>query len=254
MLFRSISAGLWLLTDADIGHHPAELRRMVARLLADNLDMASLMVRLATATVAEKLIVPAFVFFFRMLYPFRWVADPGRPTAAAAGGYILIRRAMLDRVGGVAAISGALIDDCSLAALVKGHGGRLSLALSQDTVSLRGYDGFLPLWKMIARSAYTQLNCSPALLAGTVAAMGIVFVLPPAAALLRGSLPGWLAWMAMSVAYLPMLRAYRASGLLAPLLPLIAVFYLGATVDSARRHWQGRGGEWKGRIQAGGGA
>ena len=243
-------AELWLLTDADIGHHPAELRRMVAQLLAERLDMASLMVRLVTATAAEKAVIPAFVFFFRMLYPFRWVSDPTRPTAAAAGGYMLVRRSMLERIGGLAAISGALIDDCSLAARIKGHGGRLSLALSGDTVSLRGYEGLSGLWKMIARSAYTQLHCSPLLLAGTVLAMGIGFLLPPAAALACHSLPGWLAWAAMSVAFAPMLRFYRLPVILAPLLPLVAIFYLGATVDSARRHWQGRGGEWKGRVQA----
>ena len=243
-------AELWLLTDADIGHHPAELRRMVAQLLAERLDMASLMVRLVTATAAEKAVIPAFVFFFRMLYPFRWVGDPTRPTAAAAGGYMLVRRSMLERIGGLAAISGALIDDCSLAARIKGHGGRLSLALSGDTVSLRGYEGLSGLWKMIARSAYTQLHCSPLLLAGTVLAMGIGFLLPPAAALACHSLPGWLAWAAMSVAFAPMLRFYRLPVILAPLLPLVAIFYLGATVDSARRHWQGRGGEWKGRVQA----
>lgn len=243
-------AELWLLTDADIGHHPAELRRMVAQLLAQRLDLASLMVRLATATLAEKAVIPAFVFFFRLLYPFRWVGDPARPTAAAAGGYMLIRRAMLERIGGLNAIAGALIDDCSLAAMVKGHGGRLSLALAGDTISLRGYAGVAGLWKMIARSAYTQLNYSPALLAGTVVGMAVVFLLPPAAALLTGAWPGWLAWAAMSLAFAPMLRLYGLPVLFAPLLPLVAIFYLGATLDSARRHRQGRGGEWKGRVQA----
>lgn len=249
---RHPNAELWLLTDADIGHAPGELRRMVARMLADRLDMASLMVRLSTAGFAEKLIIPAFVFFFRLLYPFRWVANPAKPTAAAAGGYVLIRRAMLDKVGGVAAIKDALIDDCTLAAVVKQAGGRLSLDMARRTVSLRRYPGLGSLWMMIARSAYTQLRCSPLLLAGTVVAMAIGFVLPPLYTFLGGParVPAVVAWFEMAVAFTPMLRFYGLPIALRPFLPIIALFYLGATVDSARRHWLGRGGEWKGRVQA----
>jgi hopene-associated glycosyltransferase HpnB len=249
---RHPQAELWLLTDADIRHAPGELQRMVGRLLADRLDMASLMVRLSTASFAEKAIVPAFVFFFRLLYPFRWVADPAKATAAAAGGYVLIRRAMLERIGGLAAIADALIDDCTLAAAVKRAGGRLALDLTRDTTSLRLYPGFGGLWMMIARSAYTQLRCSPVLLAGTVAAMTVGFLLPPWFALTGGpaGLLALVAWLEMSVAFAPMLRFYRQPVILAPLLPLVAVFYMVATVDSARRHWSGRGGEWKGRVQA----
>lgn len=243
---------LLLLTDADIGHAPGELTAMVARLLAEGSDMASLMVRLSTASFAEKAIVPAFVFFFRLLYPFRWIADRARKTAGAAGGYILIRRAMLEGIGGLAAIKSALIDDCSLAATVKRAGGRVTLDLSGETVSIRLYPGVNGLWMMIARSAYTQLRCSPLLLAGTVLAMAIAFLLPPVFAIQPGPqrLPALLAWAELSLAFAPMLRFYRLPLLCAPLLPLTALFYLGATVDSARRHWQGRGGEWKGRMQA----
>jgi hopene-associated glycosyltransferase HpnB len=244
---------LLLLTDADIGHAPNELTRMVARLLAENSDMASLMVRLATESFAEKAIIPAFVFFFRLLYPFRWVADRSKSTAAAAGGYMLIRRGMLEKIGGLAAIKDALIDDCSLAATVKRAGGSITLDLTRDTVSLRPYPNAGDLWMMIARSAYTQLRCSPLLLAGTVLAMSIAFLAPPFLSLTAAgpqTLPALLAWALLSLAFAPMLRFYRLPLACAPLLPLTALFYLGATVDSARRHWMGRGGEWKGRMQA----
>jgi hopene-associated glycosyltransferase HpnB len=245
---------LLLLTDADIGHAPGELTRMVARLLAEKSDLVSLMVRLSTASAAEKAVIPAFVFFFRLLYPFRWVADRSKATAAAAGGYMLIRRVMLEKIGGLAAIKNALIDDCSLAATVKRAGGRITLDLAPDTVSLRPYPNAHGLWMMIARSAYTQLRCSPLLLGGTVLAMSIAFLAPPLLTLTAGpqALPALLAWAEMSLAFAPMLRFYRLPLACAPLLPLTALFYLGATVDSARRHWMGRGGEWKGRLQASG--
>lgn len=244
---------LLLLGDADIEHAPDQLRHMVARLLAEGSDMASLMVRLSTETLAERMIIPAFVFFFRLLYPFRWVNDPLRRTAAAAGGYILIRRAMLEQIGGLAAIGGALIDDCTLAARVKAAAGRITLHLAETTRSTRVYQGFDGLWMMIARSAYTQLRCSPLLLAGTVAAMTIAFLLPPLFVLAGGPArcPALLAWAAMSLAFAPMLRFYRLPMAWAPGLPLVALFYLAATIDSARRHMEGRGGEWKGRVQAG---
>jgi hopene-associated glycosyltransferase HpnB len=249
---RHPGAALFLLTDADIHHAPGELRRMVARINADHLDLASLMVRLSIASFAEKAVIPAFIFFFRLLYPFRWVGDPAKSTAGAAGGYMLIRRTMLERIGGLAAIRGALIDDCSLAIAVKRAGGRLSLDLAAETYSLRRYDRVGELWMMIARSAYTQLNYSPWLLAGTVLAMTLGFLLPPLATFLGGD-AAWLAafaWIVLSIAYLPVLRYHQLPSWAAPSLPLVALFYLGATVDSARRHWLGRGGQWKGRVQA----
>ena len=242
-------ADLYLLTDADIHHGPTQLRRMVARLEADRLDLASLMVRLPTESWIEKAVVPAFIFFFRLLYPFRWVADNTRVTAGAAGGYMLIRRSMLEKIGGIAAIRSALIDDCALAGKVKRAGGRLSLDLADETVSSRRYLGAGQLWMMIARSAYTQLNHSPLLLLGTMIAIIIGFFLPPVFGL-AGYRPALLAWVALSVAYLPILRYHRLPFWMAPLLPVVALFYLGATLDSARRHWMGRGGEWKGRAQA----
>ena len=242
-------AELYLLTDADIDHGPSQLKRMVARLEAERLDLASLMVRLPTESWIEKAVVPAFIFFFRLLYPFRWVADGTKVTAGAAGGYMLIRRIMLEKIGGIAAIRSALIDDCALAAKVKRAGGRLSLDLADETWSLRRYLGAGQLWMMIARSAYTQLNHSVLLLLGTVVAIIIGFVLPPIFAL-AGYIPALLAWAAMSVAYLPILRYHRLPFWMAPLLPVVALFYLGATLDSARRHWMKRGGMWKGRAQA----
>jgi hopene-associated glycosyltransferase HpnB len=242
-------AELYLLTDADIHHGPGQLRRMVARLEAERLDLASLMVHLSTDSGWEKAVVPAFVFFFRLLYPFRWVGDGTRATAAAAGGYMLIRRAMLERIGGIAAIRTALIDDCALALQVKRAGGRLALDLADETWSSRRYEGASELWMMIARSAYTQLNHSPLLLAGTTLAITVGFFLPPIWAF-AGSLPAILAWAAMSIAYAPMLRYHRLPVWAAPLLPVVAIFYLGATLDSARRHWMGKGGQWKGRAQA----
>jgi len=243
---------LLLLTDADIDHAPRQLRDQVARLLCHRLDMASLMVRLPTDGVWEQAVIPAFVFFFRMLYPFAWVSDPAHSTAAAAGGYVLIRPEALDDIGGVAAIHNALIDDCSLAAAVKRAGWRIRLDLSHDTVSSRRYLGPAGLWKMISRSAYTQLNHSPLLLAGTVAAMLLVFVAPPLLALLgsgTAALCGLIAWAAMSFAYAPMVRAYRVAPAWSVALPLVALFYLGATLDSAVQYWLGRGGAWKGRVQ-----
>jgi len=242
-------AELYLLSDADITHGPGQLRRMVARLEADRLDLASLMVHLSTDSFVEKAVVPAFVFFFRLLYPFRWVADQTRATAAAAGGYMLIRRVMLERIGGISAIRDALIDDCALALKVKRAGGRLTLDLADETWSSRRYEGAAELWMMIARSAYTQLNYSPLLLAGTAVAIIVGFLLPPLWAV-TGSWPAVIAWVAMSIAYAPMLRYHRLPIWAAVLLPLVAIFYLGATLDSARRHWMGKGGQWKGRAQA----
>jgi len=244
-------SALLLLTDADIAHAPHELRRMVARLIDQRLDLASLMVRLATNNLAERAVVPAFVYFFRLLYPFGWVNDADQTVAAAAGGYMLLRREALMGIGGLATIKGALIDDCALASAIKARGGRIRLDLAADTVSLRPY-GWDTLWRMIARSAYTQLRHSPVLLAGTVIGLSLGFLAPPLLALHAGpgATPALLAWVLMALSYLPMLSFYRLSPLWAPLLPLVALFYLGATVDSARRHWQGRGGEWKGRVQA----
>lgn len=241
------NASLLLLTDADIEHAPGELRQQVALLLSEGLDLSSLMVRLSVRSLPEEAIVPAFVYFFRMLYPFFWVSNPRRRTAGAAGGYMLVRRSMLESIGGLETIRGSLIDDCALAQAIKKAGGHIRLGMSAATRSLRTYRGWGELWTMIARSAYTQLHYQPMRLIGCVLAMLLVFVAPPFLAL-AGSPAAMAAWVMMSVSYVPMLRFYRQPMLAAFALPFIAAFYLGATIDSARRHRQGRGGAWKGRV------
>jgi hopene-associated glycosyltransferase HpnB len=240
-----------LLTDADIEHHENNVGELLARAERQGLDLASLMVRLNCESLAERLLIPAFVYFFRMLYPFAWANDPESRTAAAAGGCMLVRRAALDRIGGMAAIRGALIDDCALAAALKRSGGSIWLGLTQRTLSLRPYPALEDIWRMVARTAYTQLQYSPFALAFCALAMTVVFLVPPLAVLDGddwGLRAGGLAWALMALSYLPMLRFYGVSPLWAPLLPAIALVYLGATIDSARRHWEGRGGEWKGRT------
>jgi hopene-associated glycosyltransferase HpnB len=231
-----------LFTDADIEHPPGGLRQLAALSEAERLDLNSLMVRLHCETFAERAAMPAFVYFFRMLYPFRWVNDPGRGIAAAAGGVMLVRRAALERIGGLAAIGGELIDDCALAAAIKAGGHRIRLELADEARSLRGYGAAWNVWRMIARSAYTQLRYSRPLLAGVALAMTLVFLAPPVLALAA-------AWALMAASYVPALKYHGRSPLWAPALPLVAAFYLGATLDSARRHWAGRGGEWKGRVR-----
>jgi hopene-associated glycosyltransferase HpnB len=245
---------VWL-TDADIVHPPHGLEALVARGIAGRLDLVSLMVRLRCESLAERLLIPAFVFFFAKLYPFKWIADIRRATAGAAGGCILLRRTALDRIGGMGAIKGALIDDCSLAAQIK-RGGPIQLDLADEALSIRPYDGWQDIWRMIARTAYTQLRYSPWMLAGAALGMAVTYVVPPVltiAGVIAGAWWAWpaaLAWLAMGMAYGPMLRYYGQPAWQAVLLPGVAFFYLAATVDSGRRHWQGRGGEWKGRAQA----
>ena len=243
-----------LLTDADIEHPPGNVAALVARAAAGGIDLVSYMATLGCRTLAERALVPAFVFFFFMLYPPAWVADPRRATAGAAGGCMLVKRAALERIGGLAAIRGELIDDCALARSIKAGGGRVWLGLSAATHSVRGYAGFAEIGGMISRTAFTQLNYRAVMLAGTAAGLAIAYLLPPALALAApGGAARWLgaaAWAMMSAAWLPCLRFYRRSPLWAPLLPLVAAFYLGATFHSAVSYWRGRGGMWKGRPQA----
>jgi hopene-associated glycosyltransferase HpnB len=241
-----------LLTDADIVHAPDNLTRLVAQAESGGYDLVSLMVRLHCRGFWERLLVPAFVFFFFKLYPPRWVADPTRHTAAAAGGCMLIRRDVLERIGGIDSIRHELIDDCALARRVKATG-RVWLDAASDTSSLREYRSWRPIWDMIARCAFAQLGYSAIALVGMVALMIVIYIAPPLLLLsgsLWGALLGGAAWLAMSGAYLPMLRFYRCPALLAPLLPAIALFYTAATLGSAIQFWRGRGGQWKGRYQA----
>jgi hopene-associated glycosyltransferase HpnB len=243
---------LVLLTDADIRYDPGVLRDLVARMQADHLVLSSLMVRLRCSTWIEAAFVPAFVFFFQMLYPFRWVNDRARDTAAAAGGCMLVRADALREADGIEAIRGALIDDCALARRLKRHG-PIRLALTCRVESLRPYPDLSTFGAMVTRTAYTELNHSPVALAGVTAAMALTFLAGPlAAAFGSGWTQGFGAagWALMAVAYQPMLGFYRRSPLWGVALPAIAFVFMLWTLDSALQHIRGKGGAWKGRIQA----
>jgi len=238
----------FLFTDADIVHPPDNL----ARLAGQPCDLVSLMALLHCHSPAEKVLIPAFVFFFFMLYPPAWIRDPRRGTAGAAGGCMLVRRRALERAGGLEAIRGEVIDDCALARAVKRSGGTLWLGLAAEMRSVRGYGSFAQIGRMISRSAFAQLNHSALLLAGALAGMALVYMAPPVLALAAAgpaAALGAAAWLLMTLAYLPALRFYRRSGLWALALPAVAAFYAAATVHSAVSYWRGRGGLWKGRIQ-----
>lgn len=242
-----------LLTDADIEHAPAHLTTLVAKMRADRLDMVSEMVALHCQSPAEHALVPAFVFFFQLLYPFAWVNDASNPVAAAAGGTVLIRAAALHRIGGLEAIRGALIDDVTLARRVKA-GGRIFLGHSRLATSIRPYETAGDVWRMVARCAFVQLEYSPLKLAGTVAGMVLVWLVPPLSALFGhglASLLGFAAWAAMIAAYLPTLRRFRLTPAWAVCLPAVTVFYTAATLGSALDHYRGRGVIWKQRAYHG---
>lgn len=239
----------YLLTDADIVHAPNNLEGLVARAARGNYDLASYMVTLRCESWAERAFIPAFVFFFFLLYPPAAIRNPRRRTAGAAGGCILIRREMLQRIGGIAAIRGELIDDCALAHAVKRAGGRVWLGLTRSAESIREYGTWRDVAHMISRTAFTQLNYSAFVLAGTIVGLAFVYLLPPALAL-TGNGFGATAWLMMTLAYLPAVRFYRRKWMWALLLPAIAAFYMGCTVASAIQYWRGSGGNWKGRAQA----
>jgi hopene-associated glycosyltransferase HpnB len=256
--------GYLLFTDADIAFAPGAVTSLVAAAAGDRRAMVSQMALLRAQSRWERWIVPAFVYFFAQLYPFRRVGQDRARTAAAAGGCMLVSREALAAAGGLAAIAAARIDDVALGRLLKRGPApaRCWLGFTTAVHSRRPYPGLASLWDMVARSAYTQLRYSPALLAGTVAGLVWLYLLPPVAAIAGraalaadgGAAAGWAAaaglagWAVMAASYLPVLRLYRLSWLRAPALPLIALLYAGMTVDSARRHYAGRGGEWKGRT------
>ena len=245
--------GFVLLTDADIVHAPSHLGSLVGLALADRRDLASEMVALRCRSAAERLLVPAFVFFFQLLYPFRAVSRPGNRIAAAAGGVILVRREMLARIGGIASIRGALIDDVALARRVKDSGGRIWLGHARGARSLRPYPGAADVWRMVARTAYVQLRFSPLLLAGTVAGLAIVWFAPLVAAVFGHGLARLAGVVALALSlgsYAPTLRRFGLSPLWSLLLPLVALFYLAATVGSALDHHRGRGVRWRNRAYA----
>ncbi len=246
---------LWL-TDGDIEHAPDTLNRLTAKAEREGLALTSLMVLLHNRTVPEKLLIPAFVFFFMKLYPFRWVNTPTNPMAAAAGGCMLVRREALERAGGIDSIKDAIIDDCALARQMKTQG-PIWLGLTRRSHSLRVYDCACDIWAMVARTAYTQLNYSPLLLLGTVLGMVLLYLMPLIALFigLQGNDPlltgvGGASWLMMGIAFAPTLRLYGMTPVHGLTLPLAGVLYTLMTVDSARRHWLGRGGGWKGRTYA----
>lgn len=241
----------FLLTDADVEHSPDSVRGLVARAESGGLDLVSLMVKLECRSFAERAIIPAFVFFFFMLYPPAWIADGRRRTAGAAGGCILVRPSALHRMGGIQAIRGELIDDCALARSVK-TGGNIWLGVTRGTRSIREYSTFGELRRMISRTAFTQLRHSVMLLAGTILAMSLVYLAPPLLLFTGDRFAitcGLAAWILMTLSYVPALRFYERGFLWSPFLPLVAVFYIVATVESAILYWTGRGGEWKDRVQ-----
>ena len=254
---------LWF-TDADIDHEPWVLAALVDKAELDGLDLVSVMATLRVDSVWDRLLVPAFVYFFAKLYPFRFVGDPRRRNAGAAGGCILVRRSALERVGGLAAIGSALIDDCSLGRLIKAAGGRIWLGFSRGVHSVRGYGSLTSVWRMVARSAYTQLGHSPLKLAGTILGMLFLYAFAPVACVggaiaaafgVPGAVPltaiGAATWGLMAASFVPMLRHHGVGLLTAPLLPAAGVLYTAMTVSSAWRHTRGRGGAWKGRTYGG---
>ncbi len=243
---------LWF-TDADIEHAPDTLRRLVFRAERDSLDLASLMVLLQAKTFPERLLIPPFLYFFLMLYPPRWIADSNASTAGAAGGCILLRRNVLAPIGGIASIRGEVIDDCALARAVKRHGGRIWMGLTRTSMSLRSYETFAEIRDLIARTAFTQLRYSFLLLIATLAGLFVTYLLAWIAFFPLDD-PGWLlastAISIMTATYGATVRFYGLPWLWALTLPFAAVFYGYATFLSALRYWLGRGGQWKGRVQA----
>ena len=241
-----------LFTDADIGYQPSALKPLVARAVAGDLALASLMVKLKCETWSERAFIPAFIFFFQMLYPFAWVNRPDHPMGGAAGGCMLVKREALHAAGGIAAIRGALIDDCALGQNLK-RVGPIWLGLTERVDSLRDYPTVGDIRRMVARSAYTQLRYSPLLLIGTILGLAFTYLAPPLTALFGTGVAqglGILTWAMMALAFQPTLRLYRLSPLWGLALPAIALAYMAFTIDSAYQHARGRGGLWKGRVHA----
>lgn len=256
---QSLKPDYILFTDADIEHNSQNISQLVAKAELENLELVSLMVKLRCQSFWEKMLIPAFIFFFQKLYPFPWVNNPQKKMAAAAGGCILVKYEALERIGGLEAVSQALIDDCALAKAVKSS--RIDakkgiwLGLTDSTYSLRPYNDLKSIWLMISRTAYTQLNYNPGLLLGTMVGMTLVYLIAPIAVIygvINGDylsiISGVVTWLLMAVAYLPTLLFYQISPIFSLVLPAIAFLYTLMTLDSARKHWQGQGGAWKGRV------
>jgi hopene-associated glycosyltransferase HpnB len=249
---RAFNPAWLMLADADVLHGTETLGNLGLIASQGHYDLVSFMVKLHCESLAEKLLIPAFVYFFFMLYPPAWVANPRRSTAGAAGGCMLVRTETLEQAGGLEAIRGTVIDDCALAGLIKQHGGRLWLSLTDQSKSLRLYETFSHIEHMISRTAFNQLEHSSWLLLCTIAGMVITYLAPPLL-LLTHSRPviflGAAAWTAMTITYSRVVNCYRLNPAWALTLPLASLFYLGATIHSAVKYWTGSGGEWKGRVQ-----
>ena len=241
-----------LFTDADITYTADALRTLLARAQSGGYVLTSLMAKLRCRSFAERMFIPAFIFFFQMLYPFAWANDPRRAVAAAAGGCMLVRRTALREAGGMAAIRNALIDDCALAKKLKARG-PIWIGLTERVCSVRAYPALQDIRRMVSRTAYAQLRYSPLLLAATVCGLAVTYLAPVLMAVAAAGPARWLglaAWLLMALAFQPTLRFYRVSALWGPALPVIAATYMAFTVDSAYQHARGRGGMWKGRAQA----
>lgn len=242
------------LTDADILHSPGNLREMVAKAESEQLVLVSLMVRLNCRNRWENLLIPAYVYFFQKIYPFRWINDPRVPLGGAAGGCMLVKTEALNQAGGMEAIRGEVIDDCALGQRLK-RIGKIWVGLTDTEHSIRPYERLADIWEMVTRTAFTQLRYSSWLLGLMGIGLLLLYVVPPIITLtwpLHGNTPAGvlsiLSWVLMTVAFHPTLRLYSLPSTLGVVLPLIALCYLVMTVDSARRHWQQRGGQWKGRT------
>jgi hopene-associated glycosyltransferase HpnB len=248
----SFSPDYYWFTDADVTHEPDSLESLLAKAEGADLEMVSLLVKLRCVSLAERMLIPPFVFFFFKLYPPAWIASRGKRTAAAAGGCILIRPAALAKIGGIETIRNELIDDCALASAVKRKGGRIWLGLTAKASSAREYGSFRAVGQMIARSAFTQLHHSTLLLCAVICAMTVTYLVPLLLLATGRHWPtvfGLCAWALMAVAYWPTVRLYGLSAVWALLLPVAGMFYLGATMFSAFQFWTGKGGVWKGRVQ-----
>jgi hopene-associated glycosyltransferase HpnB len=246
-----------LLTDADVEHHAGNLTRLVSKADKSALDLVSLMVLLHCKSFWDRLLIPAFVYFFQKLYPFPRINDPESGVAGAAGGCMLVRCDALQRAGGIESVRSEIIDDCALGAAIK-RGGPIWVGVTDSEYSFRPYRGLRDIWAMVARSAYSQLHHSVALLVATVVGLILIYLLPPLLTItwpLHGNttagLLGAAAWSLMAWTYLPTLRLYRLNPLRALALPIAGILYLGMTLDSARLHRLGKGAYWKGRAGAG---
>jgi hopene-associated glycosyltransferase HpnB len=249
---RALKPTWLMLADADVFHGPEAVENLGLLASHGHYDLVSFMVKLHCESLPEKLLIPAFVYFFFMLYPPAWIRDTRGSTAGAAGGCMLVRAETLERAGRLESIRGAVIDDCSLARLLKQRDGRLWLGLTDQSRSLRRYDKFSDLEHMVSRTAFNQLKHSSLLLLCTIAGMLITYLAPPLLLLTRSRLTiimGAAAWATMTMTYSTMVRYYRLNPVWALTLPLAALFYLGATLHSAVKYWNGSGGNWKGRVQ-----